>query len=362
MDYLKTINEEQRINELKRFEILDTDPEINFDEITQLASAICKTKISYISFIDSNRQWFKSTKGIDINECPRDISICAYAINFPNKITEIPDATIDDRFKDNPSVTGPLSMVFYASIPLVTENNMPIGTLCVLDSEVKRLSTKQKQAITTLSRQVVKLLELRIKNIELEKTKNLLQTKNLALEKFTKKIVNSVSSPINSINLSLDLIASNKLTNKVKTYIGLIKNSSIETIKLVEELKEYHKNIDVITHTKETIIVSNLLNEIKNEGNFNTNNIIFEIYSDKIFANKLAMRMILIKVLSYRVKENINREVKFISTKYSFSFIVEGKIIYDDNFIASLNFYTTNLEGEMIYTPEESIKLTFKKS
>lgn len=362
MDFLKTKNEEQRINELKRFEILDTDPEINFDEITQLASAICKTKISYISFIDIDRQWFKSTKGININECPREISVCAYAINFPNEITEIPDATIDDRFKDNPSVTGPLNMVFYASIPLVTENNMPIGTLCVLDSEAKRLSTKQRQAITTLSRQVVKLLELRIKNIELEKTKNLLQNKNIALENFTKKIINSVSSPINSINLSLDLISSNKLTNKVKAYIGLIKDSSKKTIKLVEELKEYHKNIDVITHEKETIIIADLLNELKNEGNFNTNNIAFGIYSDKIFANKVALRMILTKVLSYRVQENIPREVIFIPTKNSFSFIIEGKIAYEDNFITALNSYTTNMDGEMIYSPKQSIKLTFTKS
>lgn len=361
MDYLKTKNEEQRINELKRFEILDTDPEINFDEITILASTICKTKISYISFIDTDRQWFKSTKGIDINECPREISVCAYAINFPNKITEIPDATIDDRFKNNPSVTGPLNMVFYASIPLVTENNMPIGTLCVLDTEVKRLSTKQKQAITTLSKQVVKLLELRVKNIELEKTKKLLQKKNIALENFTKKIVHSVSSPINSINLSLELIASNKLTKKVRSYIDIIKGSSLETIKLVEDLKEYQKNIDLITHDKETIIIANLLNEVKNEGNFNTNNLTFEIYSDKIFANKHALRVILTKILSHKIENNIDRGIKFISTKHSYTFIIEGKIYYKDDFITSLKFYIANMEGEMIYTPNESIKFTLKK-
>jgi len=155
-----TPNEPQRLQALLAYRVLDTEPEMSYDDITQLASAICRTPIALVSLIDENRQWFKSRHGLDAPQTPRDISFCGHAIQG-NEIFEVKDAYLDSRFADNPLVTGSPIVRFYAGMPLINPEGFAIGTLCVIDHGPRELDEDQQKALKTLARQVVDQLELR---------------------------------------------------------------------------------------------------------------------------------------------------------------------------------------------------------
>jgi two-component system, cell cycle sensor histidine kinase and response regulator CckA len=153
--------EAERLQSLRDYDIVDTAPELSFDEITKLAAQLCDAPIAMVSFVDEQRQWFKSRVGIDISQSPRDISFCAHAILDTKDVFEITDALQDARFSNNPLVAGEPHIRFYAGAPLVTRGGHALGTLCVLDYKPRELTPDQVQALKVLSNQVLALLELR---------------------------------------------------------------------------------------------------------------------------------------------------------------------------------------------------------
>ena len=141
--------------------ILDSDEEEAYDELTRLAAQFCETPIALISLVDKDRQWFKSRVGLQASETPREHAFCAHAIEAPQQLMVVSDATQDARFADNPLVTGDPNIRFYAGAPLVTASGHALGTLCVIDSVPRTLQRGQIEMLQFLANQVIERLEKR---------------------------------------------------------------------------------------------------------------------------------------------------------------------------------------------------------
>lgn len=171
------LNEKDRLNALANYVILDTSAEREFDRITELASLICDVPISQVSLIDENRQWFKSSFGLDATETPRDLAFCGYTI-MDNVVFEIEDATKDDRFKENLLVTGDPNIRFYAGYPLIDPDGFALGSLCVIDRKPKVLNDKQKRILQLLAAEVTALIVDRRLREELRNFEKLFKLSN----------------------------------------------------------------------------------------------------------------------------------------------------------------------------------------
>ncbi len=161
------MDESARLAALRRYRILDTEPERGFDDLTLLASQICSTPIALISLIDADRQWFKARIGISISETSRSVSFCTHAIT-QRDLYVVTDARTNDIFRDNPFVTVEDGIRFYAGAPLVTPDGHALGTLCVLDKVPRTLTDDQVEALIALRRQAEAQLELRGNLAELD--------------------------------------------------------------------------------------------------------------------------------------------------------------------------------------------------
>ena len=159
-------NEEARLQTLRKYHILDTEPEIAFDDLALLASHICETPMAAISLVDEDRQWFKARIGFTTAQTPRSISFCTHAIQ-QRDIFIVPDALKDERLRNNPQVTGDPHIRFYAGAPLLASEGHALGTLCVVDHKPRQLTGTQLEALAALCRQVEAQLELRRRLIEL---------------------------------------------------------------------------------------------------------------------------------------------------------------------------------------------------
>lgn len=153
--------EDDRLRELRRYGILDTERESEFDELVEIASAICEVPVSVVNFIDEGRQWFKAEVGLGVRSTPLDSSLCGHAI-LQGDFIEIPDTLNDTRMADNPLCTSEPGFRFYAGAVLKGANGLPLGTLCVLDHKPRVLSDHQRKVLRVLSRHIMRELDLRV--------------------------------------------------------------------------------------------------------------------------------------------------------------------------------------------------------
>ncbi len=167
------LNEVERIIDLRALEILDTPPEERFDRITRIAQRLFDVPIALVSLVDEDRQWFKSRLGLDAAETPRELSFCAHAI-LDDGILLVPDAHSDERFRDNPLVTGDPRIRFYAGAPIDSPSGNKMGTLCVIDRKPRELSAED---LATL-RDLADMIEKEVAAIQLATSDTLTHLRN----------------------------------------------------------------------------------------------------------------------------------------------------------------------------------------
>ncbi len=242
-------NEDNRIQKLLSYQILETAPETAYDDLTALAAYICGTATALVSLMDVSKQWVKSKVGFEITETPRNIAFCAHAILNPG-VMIVPDTHADDRFADNPLVTGAPHIRFYAGAPLVTSDGYALGTLCVIDYEPKQLDEAQIRALEILSRQVVSHLELRLSVLRIQQETAQKERAQVALQQINANLI-AQAEVITQKNKKLS-----ELLNELEDHFLVSQKPSLDQL---DQTAGDIETKDIETHDIETKYVANLL-------------------------------------------------------------------------------------------------------
>lgn len=236
-------DEIERLTELNSYQILDTAPEKKYDDFTRIAAKICDTPIALITLIDKDRQWFKSKRGLSVNEAPRAYAFCARAINQPEKILEIQDARQDKRFKDNPFTLNDPYVIFYAGAPLVTPSGHCLGTICVIDSKPGKLNQNQKEVLRILANQIVQLLEARKAILNLSDKNKELAMLNSHFDAVSQNFIFELKDHTRDVKLLLTWLKKEygqDYGNEIISWIQLLSSNNIQLNATIEQMLKYH--------------------------------------------------------------------------------------------------------------------------
>lgn len=236
------IDEADRLQTLKDYQILDTLPEREYDDIVGIASRICNAPIALVSLVDADRQWFKARQGVDVAETGRDAAFCAHAILDKHNVLFVSDASKDSRFCDNPLVTNAPHIRLYAGSPLVSPSGHALGTLCVIDSEARELSSDQLTSLEALARQATSLLELRGRTRQLEQCRVNLELSNEALGDFAYAASHDLQQPIRGIGSLTEFFIEDfgsQIDEKATDRLRMIQRLSQRSQKMLQQMLHY---------------------------------------------------------------------------------------------------------------------------
>ncbi|GAA4202567.1 GAF domain-containing sensor histidine kinase [Pedobacter jeongneungensis] len=301
-------NEPLRLKALQSYGVLDTLPDIDFDELTVLASEICQSPIALISLLDDKRQWFKSHFGLNATETPKEQAFCSHAIMQPRELMIINDARADRRFANNPLVTGSPNIVFYAGVPLVNSEGFPLGTLCVIDRKPRELSEQQQNSLRILAKQVMTQLELKRKVIELEKANNVLEETNAFIRQFALSAAHDIKNPLSSIKMTSQMLQKRLLTSGDTDNLKLVDMSlasAQKLLNLVDDMLDYSFKPELLTSAQAEIDLNELLERISTMIKVDTGvNITFPALTQPIYCSVIAVEQIFLNLLTNAIRYN----------------------------------------------------------
>lgn len=301
-------NESQRLKALAAYQLMDSGDDQDFDAIAEIASNICGIPISLITFIDENRQYFKSHIGTDFTENARELSFCTHAIASSEEIMVVEDARTDVRFANNPMVTGPTKLVFYAGVPLINEDGFALGTICVLDQKSHNLSSSQIRALKSLSKQVVDKIELKRKVAFLQSQNEELVNANFLIQKFASMAAHDIKNPLSSILLTSELLKKYASVHQDERSIKLSEMniaSSRSLISMVNDMLDYSRSPELLFARKKEIAVSDLFERIRKLSNIPDNfTVDFSSALMEINFSTIAIEQILLNLLSNAIRYN----------------------------------------------------------
>ena len=313
------------IEVLEDYNLFDSEAEIEYDNITFLASKICNTSISTITLLDDKRQWFKSKIGFEHSETPLNRSFCALSISKSKNVIVAPNVMEDAEFSIIGKLNGLEKDGFYAAVTLFNEDEIALGTLCVIDYESKNLDQDQIKALQILGKQVEELFKIRLKNIQLNKNYQDLKEKYSELKQFSNTISHDIQSPINNIISLITLLNDDKGNqNATSEYLELLVTSSYQLKNYVSNLLTYYQSESLVVN-KNKILLKDLVTEI--EQIVTSDNQVKFVYdfdtSTLLTTDKMALSQILLNLISNGIKYNMQAN-PIITIRYE---MFDGKSI-----------------------------------
>jgi signal transduction histidine kinase len=341
------LNEADRLKDLIEIELLDSPSEAEFNDIVKLASEICKVPISLITLVDADRQWFKAKIGLDIDETNRDISFCGHAI-LQDHFFEIRDAQEDERFNDNPMVTNNPRIRYYAGMPLITSMGNRLGTLCVIDNVPRELTPEQRFALEVLSRNVIKIAELRLKNKQL----SYLAEKH---KKLTSILAHDVRNPLASVKSIIEFRKSGLIDERESEQMMDIAMQQLdETMQMIDDVVDWGKSqLAFYSITEESVVLSEVVDNIFKCESLNTrlkhNKLINNVGDTTLLTDKQAISLILRNLVGNAGKYTENGSIT-ISAKPQANGLTQ--IMVSDTGVGMDNEYAANLfnDGHQLST------------
>ncbi|MCS5711976.1 GAF domain-containing protein [Candidatus Berkiella aquae] len=255
----KPANEDERLHALAKYKLPNLANDKIFNQITELASLICDMPICLITIIDKDTNWFLSNHGLESSgETPRDLSFCAHAI-LDDKLMEITDTTLDDRFNNNPFVLGIPQIRFYAGMPLVDPDGFKLGTICLIDKVTRELTPKQEKILGLFSKMIISIIEARAG--ALNKVNSFLnnEEKINEIENFKNMLMQSIPEGIIAVTQNGKIFFTNEKATKLfgypaaellnQNFFFLLKDKELDLannhIIMTEAIKKDHSQLPV---------------------------------------------------------------------------------------------------------------------
>ena len=303
-------NETERLAALLSCSVLDTPAEAGFDDLTLLACHVCDAPIALISLLDESRQWFKSKIGVDVSQTPRDHAFCAYAI-LQDEPLVIPDASADTRTRDSLLVTGPTHIRYYAGVPLIVDNGIALGTLCVMDTRQREVSAEQLELLKALARQAASQLRLRQTASALDEARRHAQSANQAKSAFLAHMSHELRTPLTSILGYADLLDANPANLEENAHFTeIISRNANHLLGIINDILDLSK-IEAGMMALETMPIDPMyvltealgLAEARARGKSMPISVIFESSTPtEITTDPLRLRQVLLNLLSNAIK------------------------------------------------------------
>ena len=316
--------EAERIQTLKRYDILDTPPDGSFDRITKLAAKLLNVPIAIVTMVDTDRIWFKSRYGIDVSQIGRDPGLCASAV-LSDEIYLVEDATKDPRTLANPLVAGSFGLQFYAAAPLKVKNGHNLGTLCIIDKQPRHLSNYEKQLLQDLADILIDEMELRLAartaiyqqtqvlNMAAHDLKNPLTTiplwADLINDQVNTKVVSDMCDKING--------AAKKMTNTINEWL---KNAASEA----KQIKLNITKLNFANLIKRVVDTNQVLANKKNQNLQFTMEDRPEVYGDETKLTEIVDNLINNAIKYCEKDKNITIALKQKNDKAVLEVIDEG--------------------------------------
>jgi len=342
-------NESERQHAVEQYHILDTLPEGSYNDITSLMAMVCDVPVSLVSFIDNNRQWLKSHHGLDFNETSRALSMCGHALVSGLDIFIVEDTSKDERFADNPIIIE-YGIVGYAGIPLIDKDGYALGTLCVINNNPMILDEPKKEALKSMARQVLYLLERHQNENRLKESMKDLKYSNDELKRYAAVLSHDIKSPINHILGFVNIIEEDvELDSDALEHFSAIKDASNTLKTYINGLLEYYTSDKLLGNDPEVFNIKDIFDDVgKLMMSCDDTTVTFEDTEEHIYSHKAAISQILLNLVTNSIKygnEHHHTHVNISFTKTNkelrFAVIDNGIGIGDDDQLSIFELFTT---------------------